>query len=224
MNSSGLNLRPSEVINGQIDQLKYRVLNLVRKKYGDEPVSIAFTSYRSGEGVSTVASNFAIALSMESACNVLLVDCNLKKPGLSKIFGLNGRGKKRGQEAIEDKTAIRDRQIANVHSNLDVIFSQIKGDAKERSINMGQLNHFLQAARLKYNYVVIDCPALSAASYSTLLATKADALVLVVEAERVRRQVLKCTIEQLEELGANICGIVLNKRRYPIPNFIYKML
>ena len=56
------------------------------------------------------------------------------------------------------------------------------------------------------------------------MASKADAGVLVVEAERIRREVIQRSIGTLEDLGANILGVVLNKRRYPIPGFIYRML
>ena len=224
MSGIGYDISPAMELKGQIELLKYRLLNMVKRKYGGEPVSIVFTSYRPHEGVSTVTSNFALSLSAENGCNVLLVDCNQKKPSLHKIFKMNGDVVKQDQETLPDKPVLRGEHIAHVQNNLDLIVRENKAGEKERVVSIYEFNLFLQADKIKYDFIVIDCPALCSTSYSTLLAATVDATVLVVEAERVRRQALKRAIDKLEELGANICGVVLNKRRYPIPGMIYRML
>jgi len=53
---------------------------------------------------------------------------------------------------------------------------------------------------------------------------KADGVILVVEAERLRREVVQRSMAILEDTGANVLGVVLNKRKYPIPGMFYKYL
>lgn len=223
---SGIILNPCDGIKRQMELLKLRVLTMAQRRYGDKPISIMFTSCHPGSGVSTIATNFAMSLSQDNESNVLMVDCNLKKQGFSRVLTPQKHPRKteRGGGNGEEVLAVGDRRIAKVHSNLDMIVNLAKGDAHEPPIPMGEHNRFLQAAKMRYNYVVIDSPALSEANYSNMLAANVDVLVMVVEVERVRRHALKHVIEQMEDLDINLCGVVLNKRRYPIPNFIYKML
>ena len=89
---------------------------------------------------------------------------------------------------------------------------------------MPEFQGFLEQAKRKYQTIVVDCPPLSGSSGALLLATKADGVVLVVEARRVRHEVLNRALAQIEETGARLLGVVLNKRRFPIPNFIYRLL
>jgi Mrp family chromosome partitioning ATPase len=53
---------------------------------------------------------------------------------------------------------------------------------------------------------------------------KVDGVVLVIEAERVRTPVIERAVDTLQDCGANVLGAVLNKRRFPIPRFLYKRL
>jgi len=159
MSTDSKSITPARELKGQIELLKYRVLNMMKRKYGGEPVSIVFTSYKSGEGVSTVTANFALSLSMESGCNVLLVDCNQRRPSLNKIFKLNGKGKQ--PEAIEDKPVLRDQHIAHIQPNLDLIVRKDQDGAKERIVSIQEFNMFLQAAKIKYDFIVIDCPSIT---------------------------------------------------------------
>ena len=56
------------------------------------------------------------------------------------------------------------------------------------------------------------------------LARLADEVILVVEAERERMEVIKSTQEILAEAKANLTGIILNKRNFYIPKWLYKTL
>lgn len=56
------------------------------------------------------------------------------------------------------------------------------------------------------------------------LAGKVDGVVLVVESERTRREVALQYKDRLEKSGAHILGVVLNKRRFHIPEWVYNRL
>jgi polysaccharide biosynthesis transport protein len=224
--------RNTSDLEGQYDYLKYRVMMECRE-HAAGPLTIVFTSYASGEGVSTVAANFALALSSEPDMSILLVDFNLMHPSLHRHFEVNGNGHSQAKEPAEGVEAqteekhltVRERQLTHYQPNMDVILS-VSGrpSAHNRVITMGDIDVFLQTAKKRYDVVIVDCPSLSSCSYAFPLAAKADGAVLVVEAGRVRGEPLKWAVQQLETIGANILGVVLNKRIDPIPNMIYRKL
>ncbi|MFB3123892.1 MAG: cobalamin biosynthesis protein CobQ, partial [Candidatus Binatia bacterium] len=71
---------------------------------------------------------------------------------------------------------------------------------------------------------VLDAPSVHGFAECRVLCAKVDGVVLVVESGRTRRQVAFNAKKQLEEAGGKLLGVVLNKRRYYIPEFIYRWL
>lgn len=109
-------------------------------------------------------------------------------------------------------------------ANIDMLVARRRVTDPGALFSTREFDEFLEKARQQYDVIVLDCPPVYTGSGSTMLSSKADGVVMVVEAGRVRRQVISRAIELLEETGANVLGVVLNKRRYPIPQFVYRML
>jgi capsular exopolysaccharide synthesis family protein len=223
-----LQLYPARQLAEQFEILKCRIVNMMAgKNLG--PFVLAFTSCEPGEGVTNVAVNFAAAMVHDRRSHVLLVDGNMNKPGLHRYFAAHGQSNgNRHEEKAPVKSSMQvevlDWQILQANPNLDVILTQHIPDNYHRTYRMAEISNFLNCAKDKYEYVIIDCPPLNRSSGASILSSRADAVVLVVEAERVRREVIQRSIGLLDDLGANVLGVVLNKRRYPIPGFIYNML
>ena len=76
----------------------------------------------------------------------------------------------------------------------------------------------------EYSIVIFDGPALQDDKGGTQIARIMDGVILVVEAENTRWEVAQHAKERLLEAGANILGVVLNKRRFYIPDWLHKML
>ncbi|HYD65701.1 hypothetical protein [Azospirillum sp.] len=83
---------------------------------------------------------------------------------------------------------------------------------------------FWDQLRAGFDMVVVDAPASSGVFDGILLAGHMDGVVLVVEAEETRAPVAAHLRDELEEAGATILGVVLNKRRFHIPKFLYRWL
>ncbi len=184
--------------------------------------TIMITSSVSGEGSSTVASNLAVSLSRNRTLKTLLVDVNSRRPTLHKHFDLENKfgfydlifGKK-GAEGVLKRTR---------WPNLLVITSgEINSNPSEMLEPQG-LKHLLSRLKEEFNYLIFDSPPITAYPDALLLAPQMDGVILVVQAERVRWEVVQEVKEQLELIHANIVGVVLNKRKNYIPEFIYKRL
>ncbi len=89
------------------------------------------------------------------------------------------------------------------------------------SPRMTDLMHHL---RNHYDYVIIDAPAAITTSDGFALARHVDGVVLVVQAEHTRWPVVESLKDRIATSGGNILGVVLNKRRYYIPSFLYKRI
>jgi Mrp family chromosome partitioning ATPase len=73
-------------------------------------------------------------------------------------------------------------------------------------------------------FVVFDAPPLMEQRSSVHLARLVDGVVLVVEAEKDRWEIVNRVKDELHEAKAHVLGVILNKRRFPIPKMIYRRL
>ena len=72
--------------------------------------------------------------------------------------------------------------------------------------------------------ILVDSPPATTSTDGLAISSKVDGVVLVVEAEKTRWPVAETVRDRIKSSGGNILGIVLNKRRYYIPEWIYKKL
>lgn len=75
-----------------------------------------------------------------------------------------------------------------------------------------------------FPFVLVDAPALSASAEALEFGARSQGIVLVAAAGKIRRNRLLQTKRMIEVSGAPLLGCALNRRTYPIPNFLYKRL
>jgi Mrp family chromosome partitioning ATPase len=78
--------------------------------------------------------------------------------------------------------------------------------------------------RRRFDLILIDSPPATASPAAFVMFKKTDGVVIVVEADRTRWPVVHSVQERVAQHGGRTLGIVLNKRKYHIPEFIYKRL
>lgn len=186
------------------------------------PSLIAIISCYKGEGVSTIASNLAAMLAQSSDNHVLLVDVNYRDPSAHQILGVSlspGLGEVifNGQDI---KTVIQPTVIDN-------LFILSAGEIeKDSNINFDSqaFTDLLHTLKHDYSFVIFDSPAIGATSSSVRLAGLLDGVILVAESERVRWEAAQRVKGQLVKANANILGVVLNKKQFHIPRWLYKTL
>jgi len=185
-------------------------------------VCLALTSCRPGEGVTTVAVNFARALCSAGNRRVLLCDANVAAPRLHRVFGLpRGPGltdalsQRRPPAEVVQRTAVRD---------LDLVAAGEEAMSPTQMVESARLRDFLETIRYGYAFVLLDTPPVLTYSAGARLAGAADATILVIEAERNRWEVARAASRRLESRGANILGAVLNRRKFHIPDWLYRRI
>lgn len=78
--------------------------------------------------------------------------------------------------------------------------------------------------RARHRYSIIDCPSLSTGSEVLSLAPHLDGIVIVVAANSTHKTQVANVERQIQMVNGKVLGLVLNKRQYPVPNWLYKRL
>lgn len=198
-------------------------LFLKRSELSRPPRSIAVTASYDGEGSSTVAANLAISLAKNSREKVLLIDANLGNPCMRDMFCTLSDGKGLSDLLAGNVDYVEPVQALE-HSRLMLLPAGNASGDEAASIDPKLMEAVLAKYRDEFGYIVIDCPAVWRSNVPTRIATVAEGVILVVEAERVRVQIVERTKERLEEVNARILGVVLNKRRFYIPSWLYRQI
>jgi len=82
----------------------------------------------------------------------------------------------------------------------------------------------VDALRVSFDNILIDCRSLTASSDAAVLASSVDGIVIVVEAGQARRDEIVNAQRAIATAGGKFLGFVLNKRRYPVPEWLYRRL
>lgn len=181
--------------------------------------TILVTAARHGEGTTTVALGLANALAREKDARVLLVEANLRRPALSALLSLtsaSGLVDFASGRAAAEAIATRLEEF-----NISVVPA---GSAVGVQINFDLVEALLGRLRPQYDFIIVDAPPVNSYADASMLATKVDGVILVVEADRTPIVEAETAKRQLDKVGARILGVVLNRRRSYIPAFLESIL
>ena len=184
--------------------------------------TIMFTSTAHGDGSSFTAVSFAKTLARDCRLNVALMDANLRCPMLHEIFNIQYR---HGLSNLLTKDEDRTSFVKKVGQGGLYFISC--GDNNSEPMNLFESIRFekaLEIMRKKFDYVILDTPPVNSYAESIVIATKVDGVVLVLESDKTRQQVAIRAKQEMEKAGAKVLGVILNKRKHYIPEWIYKRL
>lgn len=171
-----------------------------------------------GDGKTTFTVNFAATLAL-AGHNVLLVDADLRRgtahnyfklerqPGLSEVLA--------GEEHWND--VLKETPIKSLH-----IINSGRLPANPGELLMSPIvKQFVGEAREAYDFVVIDCPPLTAIDDAFSLVGLSDGLLFVVRAGQTSMRFAKAALAAVRQRGCNILGIVLNGITADNPYYYY---
>ncbi len=177
---------------------------------GDGNKVILVTSPEPGDGKSTMSSNLAVALA-QTGKSVLLIDADMRRPTLNRLFGLKREGGL--SDLLDDTEHHLDDIIKSVvfeGGTLHVLTSGICPNDPGERLMSPRFEHLLGMLRDKFEWIVIDSPPVLAVTDSATLSRFVDGVLLVVRMNgRTRMAAIRAT-ESLRTLGANVLGVVAN--------------
>jgi capsular exopolysaccharide synthesis family protein len=175
---------------------------------GDEIKTIVVTSCSPSEGKSTVISNLAVTMA-KSGKKVLIVDCDLRKPNIHRMFLLSN-SKGLTNVLVKDKE-IEDVIIETRIPNLYVIPSgQIPPNPSEL-LSSEIIKEVLSKLTEKFDMVLIDTPPVLYISDAQIMSALSQGTILVIAYGKTDKYQLLNAKESIEKAGGNILGVVINK-------------
>ncbi|MBU0481710.1 MAG: hypothetical protein KKG47_11475 [Proteobacteria bacterium] len=183
---------------------------------------VQFQGTQKGEGTSTMVRKLAGFASMKLKKNVLLLDLNQKAPNQCSFFQVQSELPRLGTKS---QTKLTRKDFARVDGTT-LYVTQVSSQGLPAGIicEMSRIDPLLNRLKEEFDLVLIDSPAAISRPECLLLSPKVDGVVLVVQAQKTRWQTVEKVKDRILAQDGNILGVVLNKRRYPIPEFIYERI
>lgn len=186
----------------------YRSLrtNIQYSSFDKENRVIVVTSSEPGEGKSTTSGNLALALA-QGENKVLLVDCDMRKPSLHKNFKISN------VYGLSDLLLHResmDTVCFSYNKNLSLVTSGKIPPNPSEMLASKVMSSFLEEMKNHYDYIILDTPPLQAVTDAQILSTKVDGTILVVKAEKTKKESVMNSINLIKKVNGNLIGTVLN--------------
>ena len=187
---------------------------------GPGPQTLLITSSQANEGKSTTTVNMGLSLTQIGA-NVLLIDADMHRPCLHQMFDLdNGRGLSTflTEECDGD---VKDLIIRDDESGISVLPAGPVPQNPTELLCKDQIKQLLHSLRSQFDYILIDSPPITMFTDGVILSSMVDAVLLVVQGSKVSREVVRCSKDILDRVGARIFGVILNNVRPSPDDYFY---
>ena len=193
---------------------QYRAMRLrLESRPAERRVQIvAVTSAGPGEGKTTTAINLAGALAQSRGSRVLLVDADLRRPGVARQLGLaDPRGVGLAEALLDEERSLESVVLRRLPMNLGIVTAGKPPAQPYEALQSPRLGTLFEEARRLFDYVIVDTPPLIPVPDCRLITRRVDGILMVVAADRTPRKMLEEGLGLIDPDKA--LGLVLNGER-----------
>jgi capsular exopolysaccharide synthesis family protein len=170
--------------------------------------TILFTSAERGEGKTTSASLFAMVAALHQGLRTCLVDADLHRPRIEKMFDTP---REPGfAEILESDLSIEATLKPSRYETLKIIPAGGRRPFPSELLIPDRLAATLGKLKLLFDLIVVDAPPLLPVSDPAVISREVDGVVMVVRAGRTQRDVALRAKKILDDVGANLLGVIVN--------------
>ena len=178
----------------------------------DNPVkTLVVTSAGPGEGKSTTLANLAITTA-QTEKKVYLVDCDLRRPSLHRLFGIAndvGLTSMIRDEALRDAPPLQETQVPG----LWLLPSGPLPPNPSELLGSKRMEEVIAKLKEQADIILFDAPPSTVVTDAAVLASKVDGVLLVFSAGRTKRDHAQKAKALMEKVNARLVGVVLNNVR-----------
>jgi non-specific protein-tyrosine kinase len=206
-----LSRRPAALLNGHSTQQgeAFRYLRTT-VFFANTPLprTLLVTSAMPGEGKSTVVANLALALA-QAQQNVIVVDADLRLPSIHRLFNLpNETGL---SNVLRQECTWRDALQQTSDPKVRVMTSGPVVANPGELLDTPQFATFIDSVQSESDVVLLDSPAALPVSDAAVIAPQVNGVLLVVSRALSGQDSVRTARDQLQAVGANLVGIVVNR-------------
>jgi Mrp family chromosome partitioning ATPase len=185
----------------------------------DAPGTIGVCGCHARAGATSVALNLAIMLRERTGEPVTLIEANLRAPSLRELYGISSGA------TFADLAKGRIGKYGDLITLPGTQVSAVTATSADSPLFLlNEAKAHIKALAVHGRRIILDLPPSLLYPDMTILAPAMDCVLVVVEAEETRWQVAREARKQIESAGIDLLGVVLNRKRHYIPEFLYRLL
>ena len=174
---------------------------------GRELKTILMTSATPDEGKSTTISNLGVVMA-QAGHSVVVCDCDFRNPTQHKIFGLPNKGLSNCvSTGVDIMELVQDTKIPNLY----VLTSGPVAPNPSELLGSQNMVDILEELKQHFDYVLVDTPPVMPVTDAAVVSGKVDGTILIVASGAVSPSIAVEAKTRLEQAGAHMLGVVLNK-------------
>ena len=188
--------------------------NILFPKDGTPPPSVMVTSALPGDGKSFIASNLAVSIAQGIEEYVLLMDCDMRRSTIHKIFGFDDNISGLSEYLSKD-VPLTSLLRKTVVKKLTILPGGRTPNNPSELLSSQRMKDLLEEAKKRYKdrFIIVDSPPPHLTAETTALAKYVDGIVLVVRSGRTPKPLVDALIEKIGR--EKIIGVVLNGHQMP---------
>jgi capsular exopolysaccharide synthesis family protein len=211
---------PKAVITEQYKILRTNLLSMNKSK---PPKVFVVTSSLPGEGKTVTSLNLAFVLAQSmNKPRVLFVDADMRRGRAAKYLGVD---QEVGfTEYLEGKASMEDVMFRLEDENLSFVVAGGVPENPAELLASDRMKQFIDQARTNFDHVIIDTPPIISVTDAGIVGAMVDGVMIVIQAGRTQRGIVKRAEEFLHQAHSNVLGHVLTNIQYHLPEYIYRYL
>ena len=183
---------------------------------------VLFVGCSPSDGAVVLARQFARVVAFQMDRRVLLLDADRHHPTQAGAFHV--QPKTSWEQAVEHGKLTKGVFAQVEESSLCVAQMCTPGSGTRPILDSPAMRKSLDEARKHFDLILIDTPPFSSSADGLTLSRQVDGVVVVVEAEKTRRQAAQQFANRMISSGGILLGVIFNKRRFPIPKLLLKLI
>jgi protein-tyrosine kinase len=184
--------------------------------------ALMFVGSTRGEGTTTIVSSYAKLLSLQEQQKILLIEMNARHPSLAHKLGLTSH---LGVTSFFDGDRTLDSLVQDTRQGSFKVITIGQNDPVKVQLHLDRMFPvLLKTALQRFDTVLIDAPPVVGSPETPPLSAHVDGVVVVVHTGKTKREVVQRSLKMIGQSDGKVLGVILNRKRYYIPDFIYRRI
>ena len=211
---------PKALISEQYKILRTNILSLNK---GNPPRTMVITSSIHSEGKSVTTLNLAVSLAQAvHKPKVLVIDADMRKGKITKYLGV--KHEIGLSEFLQGKAQLNDCLFNIDVENMTFMAPGKVPDHPSELLQSEAMKDLIAQMRKRFDFVLIDTPPIISVTDSGIVGSIVDGVLMVVQAGRTQRGIIKRAEELLYQSHCKVLGHVMSNIEYHLPEYIYRYL
>jgi len=190
----------------------------------EPPRRLAITAAETGEGKTSVGLALAVQTARTLGRKVVFVEANLRSPQAAGLLAVEGR---KGLMDVLSGEASVDEAAVSLGERLPDVIVGVEGEDREmivRRMGRDDLEKLFKTLGERYEHVIVETPAINHFPEAQVVVGLCDRVLLVIRAGRTSREAAAVAVRRIEGAGGKPPLVVLNRKQYHVPGFLYRRL